>query len=79
MSKVISIDSKLQEFSKSILKSKTMWASVVLPLVATLVPPAAPWIAANPETAAWVVGGLMAGLRLISHKQVKLPELPGKK
>lgn len=34
----------------------------VLPLIAALVPPAAPWIAENPEAGVTIVCGLLAGI-----------------
>lgn len=61
-------DAQLARFAADVVRSRTMWAALVLPLVVALIPPAAPWIALNPEAASWIVGGLFAGLRLVTEK-----------
>lgn len=63
----------LEEFTKNYLASRTLWTSAVLPIVVALVPPVAPWIAANPVAAASIFSALMAGLRLATKRGVKLP------
>ena len=65
---------KAKSFAGAASKSKTMAAAVILPTLVTLIPPAAPWIAANPDTAAWIVGAIMAGFRLITHTSLTRQE-----
>ncbi len=58
--------------NKSLLQSKTFWASLITAVVPIVYPPAAAYIAANPEL---VMGGLatfFTGLRLISKGKVTI-------
>jgi hypothetical protein len=45
--------------------SKTIWMSVLTAL-ASLYPPAHEWIADNPVIFSWAIGGVFAGLRVIT-------------
>lgn len=62
--------------SKKPWESKTNWAALII-AVAAFFPPAAQFIAENPQVCSMVVGALMVGLRLITKKQVLL-KAPGK-
>lgn len=68
-----SIDPQVVQFITDTAKSRTMWGAFLLPLAVTLFPPLAPLIAANPETAAWAAGALMAGLRLVTKTEITPP------
>lgn len=47
-------------------KSKTVWTGVALAVAGQLFPVVDLWVAANPGTAATVVGGLMVILRSVT-------------
>lgn len=69
----MTFDQDLQDFSKSVVESRTLWISVLAPLIISLAPPLAPLIAANPVASAWIAGAVMAGLRLATSKAVRTP------
>lgn len=68
--KVPQVDEKVQEVTKSLLESRTVYSGVVLGLVVSLIPGAAPFVAANPEVSAWLVAGIMTALRYFTNKPV---------
>jgi uncharacterized membrane-anchored protein YitT (DUF2179 family) len=69
----VTFEQDFTAFKKHFFASKTLWASAILPVVVALVPGVAPFVAANPELAATVVAGLMAGLRVVTSKKLSLP------
>lgn len=50
-------------------KSKTLWTALIMALV-PMCPPAAAFVAANPELSAVIVSGIFAGLRLVSNGKI---------
>lgn len=53
-------------------KSKTMWISLATSLLPIVYPPAAVFIAANPELFAGILGALFAGLRVVTNDRVTI-------
>lgn len=51
----------------SALKSKTVWAGVATAVAGQVFPVVDVWVAANPSTAATLVGSLMIVLRSVTH------------
>lgn len=49
------------------LKSKTVWAGVATAILGQIFPVVDVWVAANPSTAATLVGGLMIVLRAVTN------------
>jgi hypothetical protein len=56
--------------TKKAWQSKTMIMGMVSALLPVLCPPAAVWIAANPEAYSALLGLIFGGLRLISSEKV---------
>ena len=52
-------------------QSKTNWAALVV-AAAAFVPSVSAWIQANPEMYSMVLGGLFAGLRLVTKGKIEI-------
>lgn len=56
---------------KSVWQSKTVWAAIIM-AIAPLIPPVGVFVAANPALVGVIAGGITAGLRMVTSKQVTL-------
>jgi hypothetical protein len=57
--------------NKNPLKSKTLWSALIVAASAFL-PPVQEFISKNPEMYAMILGGLFAGLRVISKGKISV-------
>lgn len=51
-------------------QSKTMWASAIAAVLPLVAPPAAAWVAMNPELYSMILGAIFGGLRMASQDKV---------
>lgn len=59
--------------NKQFWASKTMWMSLIV-AVAPICPPLNAIISAHPELVSLVVGGIFAGLRMMTTKKISIPK-----
>jgi hypothetical protein len=64
-------EEKKESGSKKAWFSKTFWTGIVV-AIAPLWPPAAEWMAENPDTLAHVMGIVFTGLRLVTGDKVSV-------
>ncbi len=62
---------KLNEPSKKLYQSKTLWVNLVM-AVAAFIPGVGEWVSQNAEAAGAIVAGINAVLRLITKEKVSL-------
>ena len=62
---------KIEDLSKPIWKSKTLWAALVC-VALTVCPPTSLWIASNPTIWAALTSALFGGLRFVTKEKVRV-------
>lgn len=62
----------LKAETKPLWSSKTFWVNVISAVVPLVYPPAAAWIAANPETYAAILGAVGVALRTVTSGATSL-------
>lgn len=61
-----------EEKTKKPWQSKTMWASAIAALLPLVFPPAAVWVAANPDIYSAALGAIFGGLRMVTDGKIAI-------
>lgn len=59
---------------KKIWQSKTVWASILTPIVTAFAPGVSHWVGANPQLFSSLLGGVFLLLRMISSGRISIAD-----